>query len=335
MKNTKFKKIISVLMLTSLLNPATVMAAGKLPKEAAEKEINIRINGVMQNIPSDYGRAYLNKNTNRVMVPARFVTERLGSTIEYAKKYEDYPDGALLVGTEDGPIIMPINSNKYILIREEKTGFLDSKVTLYDGRTYVPIRFLSETMGHEVDWKDGEVLIKKSSQNKSAKNNIDKNLNNKTKEDEISNKAHEEDKVSLSQVDRALNKKDYKNIYKTNLNNYRAQNGLDVLRESEELNKIAQIRVAEEMETFVKNGEADHNSPSGSNVNLGENLYCWRTPLQEDAIEAKVERSLEAWKNSEGHNKNLLYKKAREYGYAYGVVENNGKAHGISIYVFK
>lgn len=336
MKNTKMRKIISVLMLTSVLNPGVVMAAGKLPSEASSAAVNVKINGVEQNIPRDYGRAYLDKNTNRVMVPARFVSESLGSSIYYMDRYHEYPDGAIFVGSDSGPIIMPINSNKYTVVGEsERTGFLDSNVSICDGRTYVPIRFLSETMGHKVEWRDGEVLIEKNNAKNSAAKPLPQSNITEIKRDETSKVSLNVERKEISEIDKALSKKDYKNIYKNNLNNYRKANGLNPLEESEELNKVAKIRVKEEMEKFTKYGETDHNSPSGINTDLGENLYCWRTSVEEDVMSARIDRSFEAWKNSPGHNKNLLYKRAREYGYAYGVVEYSGKANGVTIYVFK
>ncbi|MDU6032077.1 MAG: stalk domain-containing protein, partial [Peptoniphilus harei] len=41
----------------------------------------------------------------------------------------------------------------------ENIVYLDSPAILYDGRTYVPIRFISETLGLNVDWKNDAVYI--------------------------------------------------------------------------------------------------------------------------------------------------------------------------------
>ncbi len=80
MKN--IKKLLGIGIMSIVLS-TSVFAAGKLPKEAADKDINIYINNSIQNIPEDMGKAYLDKTNNRVMVPVRYITENLGANINF------------------------------------------------------------------------------------------------------------------------------------------------------------------------------------------------------------------------------------------------------------
>jgi transglutaminase-like putative cysteine protease len=87
---------------------------------------------------------YINGD-NRTMVPVRFVSESLGASV--------YWDEALrLVTIINGQdeIKMTIN-NKIIYLNG--VGFeMDTEAVLLDGRTMVPLRFISEYLGATVDW---------------------------------------------------------------------------------------------------------------------------------------------------------------------------------------
>lgn len=65
-------------------------------------------------------------------------------------------DGMAALGMEDAELIqdtvihLPINKNSYLLDGKEKT--LDVSAQIINGRTMVPIRFIAEALGAEVDW---------------------------------------------------------------------------------------------------------------------------------------------------------------------------------------
>lgn len=157
MKN--LKKIAGIGIMAMLLT-TSVFASGKLPKEAADKNVNIYINNNIQNIPLDMGKAYLDKTNDRVMVPIRYVSENLGANINFYQKKETKTSG-ILIGAIDVLVELDIDSTKAKVNKAGVESFvdLDSPAILYDGRTYVPIRFVSETLGLNVDWKDDSVYI--------------------------------------------------------------------------------------------------------------------------------------------------------------------------------
>lgn len=157
MKN--LKKFAGIGIMAMFLT-TSVFAAGKLPKEAADKNVNIYINNNIQNIPVDMGKAYLDKTNDRVMVPIRYVSENLGANINFYQKKETKTSG-ILIGAIDVLVELDIDSTKAKVNKAGVESFvdLDSPAILYDGRTYVPIRFVSETLGLNVDWKDDSVYI--------------------------------------------------------------------------------------------------------------------------------------------------------------------------------
>jgi len=96
-------------------------------------------------IPSDMGSIYLNKDS-RTMVPLRFVSEKLGHKVEWDKNDRK-------VSIDSGKIEMKIGSNKPIVNGKEET--IDTEAVLVASRTYVPIRFISETLGYDVMYGRG------------------------------------------------------------------------------------------------------------------------------------------------------------------------------------
>lgn len=155
----KLKKI-AVLGLMTMVLSTSVFATGKLPKDASDKNIDIFINDAVQTIPQEMGRAYFDKKTNRVMVPIRYISENLGAQINFYERNENNTRG-VLIGAIDVLVELDINSTKAKVNKagNESIIELDSPAILYDGRTYVPIRFISETLGLSVDWKDNSVYI--------------------------------------------------------------------------------------------------------------------------------------------------------------------------------
>lgn len=187
MKN--FKKLAIVGIMSMVLS-TSVFAAGKLPKDALDKNVNIYINNNLQSIPEDMGRAYLDKNTNRVMVPIRYISENLGAQINFYQRKETNTSG-ILIGAIDVLVELDINSTKakLNLAGEDSVVNLDSPAILYDGRTYAPIRFISETLGLNVDWKDDSVYISGKFKTKGKRYNYEEeNKDEEIKKDKASDK---------------------------------------------------------------------------------------------------------------------------------------------------
>lgn len=179
----RLKKILGVGIMTMLLT-TSVFAAGKLPKEASDKNINIYINDNIQTIPEDMGKAYLDKTNDRVMVPIRYISENLGANINFYQRKGTNTSG-ILIGAIDVLVELDINSTKAKINNGGVDSIvnLDSPAILFDGRTYVPIRFVSETLGLNVDWKNDSVYISGNFKTKGKRYNYEENKNNEENKD--------------------------------------------------------------------------------------------------------------------------------------------------------
>ena len=90
---------------------------------------------------------------DRTLVPVRFVAEGLGMDVKWNQKNKT------VTLTEKGNEILLKINDPYAYVNGKKQ-MLPDKVSpkLVNGRTIVPLRFVSETMGHKVSW-DGNNSI--------------------------------------------------------------------------------------------------------------------------------------------------------------------------------
>lgn len=56
-------------------------------------------------------------------------------------------------------IIMHIDKKEVVVNEEEKT--MDVAPVVIDNRVLVPVRFLAETLGYVVDYRDGKITIER------------------------------------------------------------------------------------------------------------------------------------------------------------------------------
>lgn len=93
---------------------------------------------------------------SRTMLPARFVAEKLGATVEWNEESQK-----VTIKGENINVEITIGSEKAMVNGEEVE--LDSPAFIENGRTYTPIRFISEALGANVNWNGAteQVVITK------------------------------------------------------------------------------------------------------------------------------------------------------------------------------
>lgn len=86
-------------------------------------------------------------DSNAVMVPIRFVSEKLGAKVGWSKA-----GGKQIVTlkTDKHTVSMTVGSATAVVDGESKT--YDSKIILKQNRTFVPLRLVSEGLGQTVNW---------------------------------------------------------------------------------------------------------------------------------------------------------------------------------------
>ena len=158
------KKIILFLLFVFLLVPQSVAASSTFNvkinnKNTKVNDVNINIDGKI--LKTDF-KAY---NVNgRTFIPIREVTENLGATVSWDNKLK-----SATVNYGDKNLVLQINSNvvylngkKQKIDRDSVPRFANYSQPRKESKTMVPIRFISETLGYDVDWdqKTSTVFIK-------------------------------------------------------------------------------------------------------------------------------------------------------------------------------
>ncbi|MEC0106954.1 stalk domain-containing protein [Paenibacillus taichungensis] len=82
---------------------------------------------------------------NRVLIPLRAVSENLGADVKW-----DQQQKTITITKENTEMVLTINSNKVMLNQSEI--LLDVPAELNYNSTYVPARFVSQTLGADVNW---------------------------------------------------------------------------------------------------------------------------------------------------------------------------------------
>ncbi|KMY30712.1 hypothetical protein ACZ11_15100 [Lysinibacillus xylanilyticus] len=131
------KKIFSGVFL------AMILMLTSLPAYAAHS--TIKIDGVV--VTTDAAPEVKN---NRTMVPLRVISENLGATV-------NWKDSKVTLTNNKMQITLQPNSNT--VIKNGKTELLDVKPYLKNNRLFVPIRFIAETFGCQVNYQNSTVTV--------------------------------------------------------------------------------------------------------------------------------------------------------------------------------
>ena len=94
---------------------------------------------------------------DRTMLPARFVAENLGATVEWDGEKQLVTITGKNEKQEDVTILITIGSD-YAKVNGENVK-LDSPAFVENDRTYTPIRFISENLGATVEWNETEQTV--------------------------------------------------------------------------------------------------------------------------------------------------------------------------------
>jgi hypothetical protein len=124
------KLLISLALITLFVSPVY-----------AASDIVIKVNG--QVVQTD-AKPYINTE-NRTVVPIRFIAEALGATVDWTKETR-----TVTIKKDAADISLKIDESKALVNGQEK--LFDTKAVIKENRTFVPLRFVSETLGAEVNW---------------------------------------------------------------------------------------------------------------------------------------------------------------------------------------
>jgi hypothetical protein len=156
-----YKKVLSIFLSLFLL----MFLLNSIPVKA--DNINVTING--QNITFD--QQPIMKN-NTVLVPMRAFFEALGANVHWDASTQTVTAtrGNVTIQLTIGSKIAKVNG-------QDKQLSVDAE--LINGYTYIPLRFVGESLGDQVTWQDGNIIIKSnftSYDNNELKGNTEGNI---------------------------------------------------------------------------------------------------------------------------------------------------------------
>ncbi|MDD2620417.1 MAG: copper amine oxidase N-terminal domain-containing protein [Syntrophomonadaceae bacterium] len=143
----------------TILMAVLFWSLGFLPVDAASsakllaKNLYLYVDGKAVNFPDQ--KPYVD-SSERVMVPVRFPAQTLGAKVGY--DFSDPENREVYIQREASgklaavDIILKIGDEKVRV--NGKTRLMDTVAIAANGRTMVPVRFVSEYLGAEVRWHD-------------------------------------------------------------------------------------------------------------------------------------------------------------------------------------
>lgn len=136
--------LLSVLMVFSIA--ATSVSAANT--------VYVQVDG--KNVTFPDAKPYV--ESNRVLIPVRFVSESLGAKVDYKKEtVGNRVSRTVYVTLGDKNISLEVNSNKVLVDGSIVT--LDVPARVKQERVFVPLRFVSEALGATVEWKSSQSLV--------------------------------------------------------------------------------------------------------------------------------------------------------------------------------
>lgn len=88
----------------------------------------------------------------RTMVPLRFLTEEMGATVGYNEQ-----TAGITVALGETVMELTVGSTAYSVNGE--VFQMDCAAEIFEDRTFVPVRFVSEALGKSVEWLDVERIV--------------------------------------------------------------------------------------------------------------------------------------------------------------------------------
>lgn len=146
----KLKSIFNSRIIFAIVFIAVLITGAKAQAEAKPNNFVITVNNKQVQLSDYLGRPYI--ENDRTMVPLRVVAENMNFKVNWEEKGQIIYVENKALGRK---LIFIIGENVATL--NDKPKFIDENKSvtpvLKDNRTYIPLRFVAENMGYNVDYK--------------------------------------------------------------------------------------------------------------------------------------------------------------------------------------
>lgn len=92
----------------------------------------------------------------KTFLPVRALGDALGITVNYAPQHK-----VAYIDTKDVQLELPLYYNKAVKNKTEILEIEGAKIELYQGKAYLPLRFIGENLGYKVTYKDQKISFDK------------------------------------------------------------------------------------------------------------------------------------------------------------------------------
>lgn len=92
----------------------------------------------------------------KTFLPVRALGDALGITVNYAPQHK-----VAYIITEDVQLELPLYYNKAVKNKTEVLEIEGAKIELYQGKAYLPLRFIGENLGYKVTYKNQKISFDK------------------------------------------------------------------------------------------------------------------------------------------------------------------------------
>lgn len=127
----------------SLTGGKQIEPASMPDKPPVNYNVSVFVNGSPVTFPDQ--QPYLDTSAGRVYVPLRFVSEALGADVEWVQ------DQQKIIINKGDTLIMLHSGSREVYV-DGRIYTMDVAVELVNGRNMVPLRFVSEALGAQVEW---------------------------------------------------------------------------------------------------------------------------------------------------------------------------------------
>ncbi|MFN7137956.1 MAG: copper amine oxidase N-terminal domain-containing protein [Limisphaerales bacterium] len=129
----------------------------------AATDITVNVDGNAIAFPD--AKPYIDSSSSRTMIPVRFVSEKLGAAVQW-----DEATRTVKMDKGGKQIALRIGEKKATVAGKQIT--FDAAAVIRDSRTFVPLRFVSEAYGAQVEWMAAERLVEISTKAAPATKNV-------------------------------------------------------------------------------------------------------------------------------------------------------------------
>ena len=138
---TEMKRFLAVALTMAI-------TLGLIPAAARDKEITVTVNGSKVRFPDEQPF----EQSGRVMVPVRFVSEELGAEVNWHEQTQT-------VSVIDSSHAAALTIGAKEVTADNAAVTMDVSPVYRNDRTYVPLRFVSEALGAEVEWDENSRTV--------------------------------------------------------------------------------------------------------------------------------------------------------------------------------